>query len=111
MTDRIPADLRNRRKPAAASKWLVAAASVGGGLGLVAGFAAANTDGPSAVAEPAVVNPVSTPAPQVVVVRVPSGGETPATATAEPTVVRIPRAVPAQSDQQPTSVATRTSGS
>ena len=86
-----------RRKPAAASKWLVAAASTAAGLGMVAGFAAASPG--SSGAQSATQVSDQQPAPsQVVVVRVPSdagpaGGQ--AGESVEPIVVQVPRAVPA----------------
>ncbi|MCP3938998.1 MAG: hypothetical protein GY708_26930 [Actinomycetia bacterium] len=91
-----------RRRPAAASKWLVGAASVATGFGLVAGFAAANPSsqadaGPQPSAE---VGSVAQPAPQVVVVRMPSDGTSQAQTPAEPMVIQVPRAVPA-TDQVP----------
>ncbi len=95
-----PGEARSsRRKPAAASKWLVGAASVATGFGLVAGFAAANPASREGVSpQPAAQAPVAQPAPQVVVVRMPA--DRVGQAQAEPTVIQVPRAVPA-TDQVP----------
>ena len=112
MTERIPQAARKRRKPAAASKWFVAALSVGAGLGMVAGLAAANPAQTGPADQPATAAPIQPQ--QIVVVRVPAAtgqnGQTSAVSS-EPTVIRVPRAVPAQPAQQQTTVATNSGGS
>lgn len=109
MTERIPPTARKRRKPAAASKWFVAALSVGAGLGMVAGLAAANPAQTGPAVQPASAAP--TQPQQIVVVRVPAATGQTAAVSNEPTVIRVPRAVPAQPAQQQTTVATNSGGS